>query len=191
MNKFAFNNKVGTVSEPISLTNGGYGVFKVSEVKEAGMRPFDEVKTMMDSRVRREKKTEKMRALAEQLRQSLTQGDSLKKVTAQRPNLQVQHLSSFTFQQGFVPGVGRDMAFIGALSGLNPGEISRPIEGTRSVYLMHLLSKTAFDSTEYDKQRESLRAQLLSEKKNRFFQEWFDHLKKSVEIVDNRDVFYR
>ena len=59
VNKFAFNNKLGAVSEALTIQNG-YAVFMVSGITEAGVRPFDEVKTAVESKVRREKNIEKL-----------------------------------------------------------------------------------------------------------------------------------
>ncbi|MBI1806791.1 MAG: peptidylprolyl isomerase [Ignavibacteria bacterium] len=188
-NKFAFSNKVGTVSEPISLTNGT-AVFMVSEVKEAGIRPFDELRASIETRVKRDKKMEKVKSMATEIRQSLATGDSLNKVVRSHPNLSVQHLPSFTLG-GFLPGIGRDPSFIGCVAALKSGEISKPVEGNRGMYVVKLTSESGFDTSAYNNQKETSRAQLLSEKKNRFFSEWSDHLKKSADIVDNRDIFYR
>ncbi len=189
LNKFAFNGKVGSISEVISITNGN-GVFMISDVKDAGVQPFDEVKTALESRVRREKKMEKVKALALQLRQSLKPGDSLAALAARNGQIIVQKSTPFTLS-GTIPGVGRDLGFIGGISSLNGGETSKPIESSRGYYIIRLISKSSFDSTLYNAQKELLRAQLLRDERNRFFTEWLDQLKKSAEIVDNRDVFYR
>jgi len=189
VNKFAFSSKHGSISEPFSLTTG-YGAFMVSEVKEAGIRPFDEVKTIVENRLKREKKMEDTKNVARDLRKNLSPGDSLQKVTAKNPSLSVQRAAQFTLG-GYIQGVGRDLGFIGGVSTLNPGEISQPVESSRGIYLIRLLNKSSLDSTAYKTERDALRTQLLSEKRNRFFTEWSDQLKKSVEIVDNRDVFYR
>ena len=90
-----------------------------------------------------------------------------------------------------IPGIGRDLGFIGGVASLNAGEISKPVEGSRGYYLLRLLSKSAFDSVAYNAQKEALRGQLLRDERGRFFSEWLDNLKKSADIVDNRDVFYR
>ena len=189
VSKFAFGNKVGEVSEPISLQSG-YGVFIVSETKEAGIRPFEEVKASIEIRLKREKNIEKVKAIAGEMLQALAPGDSLRKISAKRPDLPVQHLAPFTLE-GFIPGIGRDLAFIGGISSLNVGEISKPIEGQRGVYLAKLTGKSPFDSSAFNAQKEQLRSQLLSEKRNQFFTEWSDQLKKASDIVDNRDLFYR
>jgi len=189
VNKFAFNNKAGTVSDAFTVQNG-YGVFMVTEAKEAGMRPLEEVKSSIDPRIRFERKMEKLKAMAAEIRQSLAPGDGLQKITGQRPNLLVQHLAPFTLG-GFLPGIGRDIGFMGAISTMNVGEISKPVEGQRGAYIVKLTSKSPFDSAGYAAQLETLRSQLLSEKRNRWFTDWSSSLQKSADIVDNRDLFYR
>ncbi len=189
ISKFAFSGKMGSVSDAIALQDG-YGVFIITEVIEAGIRPFDDAKAGIEPRVKREKKTEKTIAEAEKIRQTLGQGDNLSKAVASHPGIAVQHAPDITLS-GFVPGVGRDMGFIGGVSALHPGEISKPIDGGRGIFLINLISSTPFDSAAYSAQRETIRTQLLTEKRNRFFSEWTDHLKKSAEIVDNRENLNR
>lgn len=189
VNKFAFKNKLDAVSDAYYLQKN-YGVFMISEVKEAGIKPFEEVKTTIENRLKREKKDEKIKAIANELRGTLKPTDSLKILSTKNPQVNVQHLEPINFG-GYIPGIGRDLSFIGSIESLKPGELSNPILGSRGVYLAKVISKTAFDTTAYRQTKISLRNQILMEKKNRFFSEWFDQLKKSAEIVDNRDMFYR
>jgi peptidyl-prolyl cis-trans isomerase D len=189
VNKFAFNGKAGAISEPLSVQTGT-AVFMISEAKEAGIRPFDELKTSIETQLRREKKMEKVKALAAELRQGISPADSLQKIAQRRPGLLVQHLPPFAIGS-FIPGLGRDPGFIGGITDLNVGEISKPIEGQRGVFLARLTSRTPFDSTSYKVQKDALRAQLLSEKRSRFLTGWSEQLKKTADIVDNRDQFYK
>jgi parvulin-like peptidyl-prolyl isomerase len=189
VNKFAFNDKVGAVSEAYSLQNG-YGVFMVSEAKEAGVRPFDEVKSLIETKVKLDKKIEKLKALAAQLRSTLAQGDSLGKITLQRSDLPVQHVAPFTLSQ-FLPSIGRDPGFMGAVASMTPGQVSSPVVGQRGVYLIALTSKSALDTVALNAQRDAIRSQLMNDKRNRFFADWSENLKKAAEIVDNRERFFR
>lgn len=189
VNKFAFTNKLGAVS-PLFSVNNGYAVFKVSEIKDAGVRPFDEIKTVIDSRVKREKKIEKLKVLAGEMKNSLSNTDSIQILAQKNPKISSQHLAGITLS-GYIPGIGRDLGFIGGLSKLSLNEISTPIETQRGIYLIKLLNKSQFDSTQYNNQRTNLRNQILMEKRNRYFTGWMEQLKKSIDIVDNRDQFYR
>jgi peptidyl-prolyl cis-trans isomerase D len=189
INRFAFNGKLGSVSDVISIDNG-YGVFYISEVADAGVRPFEKIKQNIETQVKREKKIEKLKELANEVRKEFIPGDSLQKVTLKHQDLMAQHIPSLT-ASGFIPGLGRDMDFIGTLTAMKPGDISNPVTGQRGVFIIKLLSKQNLDSTLYNAAKDNLRSQMLSEKRNRVLAEWSEQLKKSAEIVDNRDMFYR
>jgi peptidyl-prolyl cis-trans isomerase D len=188
-NKFAFKNKVGAISDPFSIQRG-YAVFMLSEIKEAGIRPLDEVKTVIESRVKMEKKIERVFQIAQELRASLSPTDNIQSLQSKNPSVSVQHLAQFTLT-GYIPNVGRDLSFSGALSGMGIGETSKPVKSDRRVFIIKLLSKSAFDTTAFSAQKEAFRGQMLTEKKNRFFADWSEQVKKSADIVDNRDMFYR
>jgi len=187
--RWAFKNKVGTVSEPFGVPNG-YAVFSVAEIKNAGVRPFDEVKESIKPLVLRKKKLAKAEEVAAALRTKLSPTDSLTKVTQLNPAIHAQRSGQFTLSAG-VPGIGRDLNFVGAVSGLSVGQISPPVSGFRGAYLIQLLSQSQFDSAAYAAERDGLRNQLLQEKKNRFLADWIAKLKENADIEDNRDDFFR
>ncbi len=189
VNKFAFSNKLGSVSDVFSLTDA-IGVFIVSEVKDAGIRPYEDLKTTIESRVRREKKIAKVKNIAQQLKATLTPKDSLQILKAKNPKVTVQSATAYTFS-GYIPGIGRDLGLLGGIAPLQPGELSNLIESQRGVYIVKLLNKTPFDTLAYKAQAITLRSQLLTERRNRYFTEWSDAIKKEADIVDNRDQFYR
>jgi parvulin-like peptidyl-prolyl isomerase len=186
---WAFDNKVGTVSEPYTVTNGS-AVLAVTDVKDAGVRPFDEVKEQVRPLAIREKKIEKVKAMAAELRQKLAAGDSLTKITALNPAVKVQELPAFTLG-GSVPGVGRDPYFLGAVAGLQPGQISQPVQNQRGAFLVQVLTVSPFDSTSFNAQHEVLMSRMLQEKRNRFLSDWLAQLKDKADIQDDRDRFFR
>lgn len=187
--KWAFKNKVGSVSEPFSIPNG-WGVFAIAEAKDGGIRPFDEVKEQLKPQVLRKKKIEKAKEIAAEVRSKLSPSDSLTALSTKEPRIQVQRTNPFVLGGG-APGIGRDLTLFGVLERLRPGEISAPVAGVRGVYLLQLISKTPFDSTAFANQRETLQSQLLQEKRSRYVSEWLAKLKESAEIEDNRDIVYR
>jgi len=187
--RWAFSAKVGTVSDPYTITNG-YAVFAVAEIKDAGVRPFDEVKESLKSPVLRKKKLEKAKQLATEARATLAQGDSLTKLARLNPAVGVQSTGPFTVA-GPVPGIGRDQNFAGAASGLQPGQISAAIAGARGAYLIQLTARTNFDSTAFASQEGMLRSRLLQEKRGRFVTDWLAKLKEKADIEDKRDLFFR
>ena len=189
INKWAFDHKVGTVSEPYTVTNG-YAVMAIAEAKDAGVKSFDEVKESLRPLALRNKKIEKTKVLAAEIRSKLSPADSMATVSTLNPALKAQHTGSFTLG-GSVPTIGRDLNFAGVVSAMSPGQISQPVSGIRGVYLIELLSKSPFDSAAYSAQKEALRNQLLQEKQNRFMTDYLTRLKDEATIEDHRDEFFR
>ncbi len=189
ISKWAFSNKVGTVSEPFTVQNG-FVVFSVAEIKDAGVRPLDEVKESLKPQVLRKKKMDRAKQIAADLRAQLAPGDSLTKLTQLNPLVKVQQTGDFT-AGGAVPGIGRDENFIGTVEALQAGQISPPVLGYRGAYLIQLVSKSPFDSAGFASQKEALRARLLQDKRNRFLTDWLAKLKENAEIEDHRELFFR
>jgi len=187
--RWAFQNKVGSVSGSFSLP-AGYAVFTVVEVTDAGVRGFDEVKTSLQPQALRKKKIEKVKKIATEALAKLSPTDSLWKISEMTQGVQVQRAGPFTLS-GTVPGVGRDQGFLGTVEGLAVGQISKPIEGLRGVYVIQLVNRSDFDSSAFTAQRTILENQMLQGKKNRFIGEWLASLKEKASIDDRRDVFFR
>jgi parvulin-like peptidyl-prolyl isomerase len=187
--KWAFNNKVGSVSDPFTIPNG-WAVFAITDAKDAGVRPFEELKESLKPQVLRKNKIERLKGIAAAMKSKLTPSDSLGKLHALDSRVQVQRTNPFLLSAG-APGVGRDMTFFGTVEGLQAGQISDPFAGLRGVFLVQLVSKTPIDSVAYASQRETLRSQLLQEKRGRYISEWLAKLKETADIEDNRDSFYR
>jgi peptidyl-prolyl cis-trans isomerase D len=186
---FAFREKVGTVSDPISV-RGGIVVVKVADAREEGVQPLDDVKGIVRSMVLREKKLGMLRAEVEAFHKQLQPGADLVAAAQGLPNVSAQKTGPFKVTES-VPTVGRDPAFAGTASALAPGEISKPFEGQRGFYILKVVAKTDFDEASFSRQRESLYQQMLQEKRNRLLTQWTTALRERAEIEDNRDKFFR
>ncbi|MFH0989207.1 MAG: peptidylprolyl isomerase [bacterium] len=186
---FAFKNSQGEISDLIS-TNGGVAVFKIDAERAEGVRPLDEVKANIRFKVLREKKMIKLREQVEAFRKSLTPSASLVSAAQAMLNVATQKIGPFKAMDP-IPGIGRDQAFIGAAYKVNIGEISTPIEGASGYFILKVLSRSAFDSIQYNAERVTLRDQITTEKRNRVFSEWLTSVRDRADIVDDRDKFYR
>lgn len=189
INKFAFKKDLGDISE-VYQVNGGYVVAKIEEVKKEGVRPFDEVKQGLQSRVLYKKKIAKLKELALQKRGSIGDNGDLRTLAAADPRIKVDTTGAFTYG-GAVPGIGRDFAFNGAAKTSDIGKVSQPIEGARGVYLLKVTARPAIDNAALSLQRAVLSAQMLQEKKQRALSVWLDKMKETAKIEDNRDIFFR
>lgn len=184
--EWSFKNKLNSVSEVYKVTNG-YVVCKISEVINEGVKPFDEVKNLVQPLVIREKKYEKAKEYAAKLKSQIS-GDLYKAKTLNE-KIMVDTTGQFT-PNGSILNIGRDYAVINAVMKTEINKISDPVRGYRGYFLVKPLEKSSFDSTAYSLQRNSLRDQLFQEKRNMYVSQWLDKLKKDADIVDNRYKFF-
>ncbi len=187
--KFAFEKKLGEVSDLLKTPNG-YGVFKTTEVREEGVAPLAEVKETIRSKVQMKKKIAKVGDYAQQVRSRLQPTDSLGVVTTFDTTLKASKTGNIT-PTTWLPNIGRDYEFIGKALSLKAGEVSQPFSLQRGSYIVRLLSRTEPDSALYQSKKKEIRDQLLQEKRNRYLAEWLNKLKEKADIVDNRDRYFR
>lgn len=186
---FAFSKSVGSISDPIAVSNAT-AVFKVSDVREDGVRPFDDVKTTVHVAVLRLKKLAKIKDQVDQFYSSLAPSSDLLGAASHLQSVTAMRTGTFTPTEP-VNGVGRDPKFIGEALTLNPNEISKPFDGLRGYYIIKLITKTPMDSARYAAERNTLRDQILQEKKSKLVSDWLTALRTKADIVDNREKFYR
>jgi peptidyl-prolyl cis-trans isomerase D len=187
--KFAYEKKLGDVSEPMRVS-GGYAVFKVSDIKEEGTKPLDEVKEAIRQRVINKKRMEKVGLIAKEAYAKIGTGDDLSVLKRNDPLAQVLTVANFSLN-GAVPGIGRDFQFVGTAMRLNKNEISKPFEGLRGYYIIQLTDKVTPDSAAFQAQRQSLGKQMLQERRQRYINDWIAKLKESAKIKDEREKFFR
>ncbi|HSP87994.1 MAG TPA: peptidylprolyl isomerase, partial [Ignavibacteriaceae bacterium] len=184
---FAFNNDVGTVSEVFKVQTG-YAVVMVSEITEAGVKPFDEVKDLVKSQVIREKKYEKAKSIAENVKKKI--GNDINKASQVDGTVKVDTTGRFTGTNGSVPKIGREFSIVEKAQSLELNKISDPVKGNRGYFLMKVLERTQFDSSAYSVQRTMLRDQIMNEKKGAYFSLWLSKAKEEAEIEDNRHLYF-
>ena len=184
--KFAYDNDINTISDPFRLPQG-YVVAMVSDITNAGVRSFDEVKATLKPQVVREKQFAKAKELLQQLKPKVN-GD-LSKATSIDPKVTFSHADNFT-PSGVVPGIGKDWSFIQTALNQPVNKVSDPVKGFRGYYLIKVTQRTPFDSSAFDIQRNTLRDNLIRQKSNTALTQWIDQLKKKADIVDNRRQFF-
>ncbi len=185
--KFAFENSLNTVSDPFKVSDG-YVVAKISEVSGEKFRSFDEVKNQIKPLVIREKRYEKLKAIADDVYKKIN--NDLGKVSQINTQITVQQTGNFT-PAGSIPNIGRDYAFMDAAMKTELNKVSQPVKGQRGYYLIKVSKRTPFDKNAFEQSSAAIRNMLFQEKRNRFLDKWIADLKKNAEIEDNRNLFYR
>lgn len=186
---WAFKGSLGDISEVINIPQG-YAIFMITRVTGAGVKPFDQVSGQIKSKLIREKKMQMAQDYANSLLRKLNPTDSLKALTRLDSRLVFGNTGEFN-PLVFVPGIGRDFSFMAQVYKLKPGQISKPFNGLRGVYVVQVLYKSPFDSTSFAVQRLTLMQQMMQEQKSRIVSDWIQQLKETASIEDNRSKFFR
>lgn len=187
--RFIFKNKTGSVSEAYD-TPQGFLVLRVSEAQEEHIKPFEEVKTQIESKLL----SERWKQVADQIAgkfyaEIMQKGVTVLDSSTVGDTLQVATTESFT-RTGYVSGIGRDQDFIGAAFALKSGQISKPVKGQRGSYILQLVSQDPFDEADYNSKKEAIRQQLLDRAKQETFSQWYADLKEKAKVEDFRENFF-
>ncbi len=187
VSRFVFRNKIGDISDPIE-TSRGFVVVRIVDRKKARTKSLDEVRAQIEAAIKKEKQKALAGELAAKIKQEIDSGTSFE-VIAKRDSLEHKITDPFS-RNSFVPGVGRDPEFMGAAFALEPGQVSKPVEGVRGYYIIKLLEKSSFNEEDYKAKAELIRQDLLRRKQQQAFAQWYDAVKKKAKIKDYRNQYF-
>ncbi|MBN1351073.1 peptidylprolyl isomerase [candidate division KSB1 bacterium] len=185
---FIFNNYVGSTSRPYRMQNG-YFVFRILDSQPEHTKQLEDVapqiKNILSSQKRKELAAEKCKKIYSYVEQGFNLVEA-----ADQDSLEVKETDPFNKSSFVSGGVGRDAAFIGTAFGLEAGQISKPTEGTRGWYLIEVVEKSHFDEADFDSQKDRLKMELMRQKQQQVFANWYQSLKDNAKIEDFRVNYY-
>ncbi len=175
--RWAFNAKKGEVSEPIEIDNNII-VAVVTEVKEEGTAPFEDVRDIVEAEVIRDLKAEKLQAQME--------GKSSLQELADALAVQVNSASSVSFANPTLQGSQEPEVVAKALT-LESGQMSFPLKGKRGVYVVQVENIVEpMQVEEYSSERRSIASRMSSRAPGAAY----EALKEKAEVKDERSKFY-
>jgi peptidyl-prolyl cis-trans isomerase D len=178
--KWAYENKVGNVSEP-ELVGDKYVVALVAEEKEEGTPKAKDARAQVESIVRTQKK-------AQQIISKIGNSRDLDGI-AKTFNTVVNRADSINYLQSFIPGVGQELKVTGAaFNPANKGKTSDPIAGSTGVYVIKTESVGLRPGLQGDYMMR--RMQMEQSQKGNAAYKYAEALRKSATIKDNRIDFY-
>ena len=154
----------------------------LTDVKEEGVAPLDQVKTDVEFNVRNEKKAVELIQSMENSMAGISSIEDLAEIL----NTRVEDVSGINFNSFSIPGAGIEPALIGTVVSLSENTISKPIEGLNGVYVVVVTSITENTDLNETFQKNSL----ISNFKNRVNFEVYNALLENANVVDKRSKFY-
>lgn len=155
----------------------------VTEVKEKGKAPLDEVLADVQLNVLREKKAG---VLIEKMSAMYADAGSLDNLAAEL-GVRVQEAQEVTFNTFAVPAAGIEPAINAAAFALDKNEVSKPLKGLNGVYIVEVSSLSV---PEEITDIETDRSKLLTAYQTRTNFEAYEALRKAADIKDERYKFY-
>jgi peptidyl-prolyl cis-trans isomerase D len=181
--RWAYDSKQGAVSGVIALNNK-FVIARLTAVRKDEIAPFDQVKSDLETRVRREKKGE---LLSAKLSAELGKSSSIDALSTAL-NLKVEEANGVSFSSNAIGSIGFEPAVIGTVSVSEANKLSKPVIGNNGVYIFEVRqveeAKEADDNT---LNMQKSRMQSMSQMRANY--ESFEALKTLAHVVDNRSAF--
>ena len=180
--RWAYNAKKDDISDVFSIGEK-YLVCVLAQIREKDKSNFDDAKGRVEAEYRKEKKADMLLEKATSAMAGLTK---LQDIGA-KLKTQVTPANGLTFENGNIPYLGPDNAFIGNVFGsVSTGKIVGPIKGDGAVFIY---SKIKTDSPKTDDLKQ-VKAELMQSLSQKIEQMSFETLKDLKNVKDNRFMFY-
>ena len=181
--RWIFKADEGNVSDQVFEMGDKYVVAKLTDIREEGTLPLEKVKKLIEPMVR---KHVKALTLVEKIDKASKGSSSINQV-AQKLGKSATPVQNIVFANPVIPGLSQENKVIGTVFGLQPGKLSKPIEGENGVYVV---SVAGFSNppalTNTVRQKKQIAQSLIQRSQN----EAFKVLRDKAKIKDNRARFF-
>lgn len=178
--RWAYKSKKGDVSQPFEFSDK-FVVAVITDIREKGYAPIEQIKEQLNTLVKKEKKAEKY---IQEFEAHKAAGNI--QAVATKMNLPIMDASAITFGSFSLPGVGIEPKVISATATLPKGQLSAPIKGNNGVFMISVTNRTNQGSADF----KQMQMQAAYNIQTRVDYQAFEALKKLANIKDNRILFY-
>ena len=187
--RFAFDNKINTVSDLIE-NEKYFSVFVIDKIINPGIIPFEDVKTQIKNKLKREKEKELTLDKVNNFLIKISSSEStFADIKKENPSITTIENEKQVPSRGF-KNIGRSNFVTGALIAGQRGDLIGPLETRSGFTIIKINEIDKFDSTLFENQKESLYQTIFNQKQSQFFKAWLDDLKENSDIIDNRKFYF-
>jgi len=180
--RWAYTAKKGDLSD-LKEYGPRFVLAKLTEVREKGIAPVEQVRTQIENSIRNDKKAGYLIA---QANKELQTTNSLEAV-APKFNSNVMTSPAAYFTSYTITGMGMEPQVTAAMIYIPVNQVSKPIKGSNAVYLIRV-TKVIEPGTDAD--RNASRTRLEQNFTSRSGYEIFAALEKNAKVIDKRNKFY-
>jgi len=179
--RWAYENEKGSVSQIFDLSDR-YVIAGLTEVKEKGLAPLEDVKTEIEIALKKEKK---LQNLASEMKSKIASATSIDAV-ASSLGKQTEEAAKVRFANPYVTNVGLEPVVVSKAFAMSSGQLSAPITGTNGVFVIQVNSIDAPPSADMASAEFRLKYGLNS----RVSYEGYEALQEKANIKDERIKFF-
>ena len=183
MIRWAFKAEKGEVTEKVFEFGNTYVVSALTEIREKGTAPIEQVKQEIEIIVGKEKKKAILKEKIAKI--SATDLETL----ASKLSTKVKEARNISFTSFQIPGMGYEPKVIASAVTLDKGKISQPIVGENGVYVIKVKIITPSPKAE-EVNLVAEKQKLMRDMQQRTMQQIYKALKETTEITDERSKFY-
>jgi peptidyl-prolyl cis-trans isomerase D len=178
----------GDVS-PVFEDQQAFYMMELVEATPEGIQPLDSARPLIEQYLRLEKKMALALEEAEELVVVAREAGSLDALEG-RDGLTVETAGPLA-RNAFFPGLGYQSASVGAAFGLDIDEISDPVDSNNNVFLIQAVERIPADSTAWEEQKETQRAQAVFSVQQQRLEQWIVAMREAADINDQREAVFQ
>jgi peptidyl-prolyl cis-trans isomerase D len=181
--RWIYEAKNHNVSSTLNLNNDYFVVAAVTDIREAGIAPYEQVRVDIEPVVRREKQAE---IYAQRIAEAMNNGASGLEAVAEKLNTTVETATGVSFGNSFITGIGMDSKLQGAVAGAAENTLTGPVKGANGVYAFTVNTREVGGA--YTEEDAQLRYRAESSQQRMY--EFFSILEKTKEVKDWRFRYF-
>ncbi len=181
---WAFSASKGDVKR-IDIERTGLVVAQLTNIREKGIKPFEDVKEDIQRTLTLRKKLDMLKSKAEQVAQACKASGTLDAAKSIDSTLEVR-IQTGLRDNGQLTGFGGDYVSTNAAFKQPIGQIGSPIRGKRAWVIMVVDQRTDADMAAFKKDRAAHLRNLTSRFQQSAYYSWIQQVRENATIVDKR-----
>ena len=175
--------KVGETSEMYD-SDDAYVVARLDSLKEGGTAPLADVKAQIVALLSQRRKADRVLPRAQAFASEAAKTSF--EAAAKAQDITIAHSPGAFARPGFVPGLGRLNAPIGASFTLPVGQVSAPIVADEGVFVIRVDRRIEADKATWEKQKGDQRKQALNSLREARVRNYLEGIRKTANVKDKR-----
>ncbi len=180
--RWAYESKKGMVSEPQEYGDK-FVVAALTEVREKGIAPMEQVKDDLTAKVIKEKKAEQFTT---EMTAAMAGGATIDAIAA-KLKIAVEQAPTVNFNTTAIPGSANEPVVTGTVAAMKGKSMSKPLIGKEGVIVVQVDAKTDAPA---QKDYKAQQTQMVSQMSSRVDYEVYDALKKNANVEEHLVRFY-